>query len=182
MSARVLLHVCCVHCAAYTIEFWQGRSMEVTTYWFNPNIHPHDEHGFRLEAMRKYIASKNVPLITGEYDPISYFKDVARNGGDRCNTCFKLRLRNTASEAKKGDFSGFTTTLLISPQQKHELIIEAGTQAAKDNGVEFLYADLRKRYSDSRHITKPMELYRQQYCGCIYSRLEREQNPSSKKE
>ena len=78
-----------------------------------------------------------------------------------------------AEVAREMGCDGFTTTLLISPQQKHELIIEVAHQAAREKGVPFLYADLRKRYSDSRHITKPMDLYRQQYCGCIYSKEER---------
>ncbi len=84
-----------------------------------------------------------------------------------------MRLEKTAARAREKGYDGFTTTLLISPHQKHELIISTGEKAAAENGVKFFYADLRKRYSDSRHITKPMNLYRQQYCGCIYSKLER---------
>jgi epoxyqueuosine reductase len=105
---------------------------------------------------------------------------VAGHYTKRCGDCFSMRLRKTAEAAKANGFDAFTTTLLISPHQKHELIKETGERAAWENGVEFYYADLRKRYSDSRHITKPMELYRQQYCGCIYSEWERYTEENSK--
>jgi hypothetical protein len=82
-------------------------------------------------------------------------------------------LSKTAAVAREKGFAAFTTTLLISPHQKHDLVREVGEELAKESGMEFLYADLRKRYSDSRHITKPMDLYRQQYCGCIFSERER---------
>jgi predicted adenine nucleotide alpha hydrolase (AANH) superfamily ATPase len=98
---------------------------------------------------------------------------VAGHEDERCRHCFELRLTKTAEAAKAKGYDGFTTTLLISPNQKHELIKEIGEGAAGEKGVAFFYTDLRKRYSDSRHITKPMNLYRQQYCGCLYSELER---------
>ncbi len=94
----------------------------------------------------------------------------------------KCALNKTAETARAGGFDAFTTTLLISPHQKHEIIVEVGRKTAGEKGVEFLYADLRKRYSDSRHITKPMELYRQQYCGCVYSEWERYTEETHKKE
>jgi predicted adenine nucleotide alpha hydrolase (AANH) superfamily ATPase len=174
LNKSILLHVCCVHCAAYTIEYWQERGYGVTAYWFNPNIHPHDEHQQRMEAMIEYASSKNIPLIFGGYDPMVYFLSVVKNQNTRCRSCFDIRLSSTASIAREGGYTGFSSTLLISPHQEHELIKETGTRVAAQTGVEFFYSDLRKRYSDSRHITKPLELYRQRYCGCIYSRLERE--------
>jgi predicted adenine nucleotide alpha hydrolase (AANH) superfamily ATPase len=98
---------------------------------------------------------------------------VAGHEIERCRYCFDLRLTKTAETAREKGFDAFTTTLLISPHQKHDVIQEIGNKVAAEQGVTFLYADLRKRYSDSRHITKPMNLYRQQYCGCIYSEWER---------
>ena len=179
----VLLHACCAHCAAYTIDHWRREGYEVSLFWYNPNIHPYLEHQERLKAMRSLAAEKAVPLISHEgYDVISYFRAVVENESDRCRHCFRLRLSRTAAVAREKGFAAFTTTLLISPHQKHDLVREEGETLVKAGGVEFLYADLRKRYSDSRHITKPMDLYRQQYCGCIFSEWERYAGPEKKRE
>jgi predicted adenine nucleotide alpha hydrolase (AANH) superfamily ATPase len=171
---RVLVHSCCAHCAAYTIEHWRKEGYEVSALWYNPNIHPYREHQQRLEAMQTLAQEMNFPLINkGGYDLVEYFRRVVGHEADRCRHCFRLRLSRTAELAKEMGFDAFTTTLLISPHQKHELIPEIGKELGGEKGVEFLYADLRKRYSDSRHLTKPLELYRQQYCGCVYSEWER---------
>ena len=171
---RLLIHSCCAHCAAYTVEYWREQGYEVSAFWYNPNIHPYTEHQHRLESMQSLAEKMSLPLITAEgYDMVDYFRGVVGHEAERCRHCFRLRLAKTAETAKEKGFDAFTTTLLISPQQKHELIKEIGEDVAREIGVDFLYADLRKRYSDSRHITKPLELYRQQYCGCAYSELER---------
>ena len=102
-----------------------------------------------------------------------YFRRVAGHESERCRGCFELRLAQTAEAARQQGYDAFTTTLLISPQQKHDVIREMGARVAGEQGVEFYYADLRKRFSDSRHLTKPLDLYRQQYCGCVYSEWER---------
>jgi predicted adenine nucleotide alpha hydrolase (AANH) superfamily ATPase len=171
---RLLVHSCCAHCAAYTIEHWRKEGYEVSALWYNPNIHPYTEHQLRLEAMQTLAGEMNFPLIDkGGYDIVEYFRRVVGNEAERCRHCFELRLARTAETAKAMGFDAFTTTLLISPHQKHDLLKEIGEELGKEKGVEFLYADLRKRYSDSRHITKPMELHRQQYCGCVYSEFER---------
>jgi len=185
MNKSLLLHVCCAHCAAYSIEYWRKRGFEPTAFWFNPNIHPQTEYQQRLEAIRSLSSTMNFPLIVTDFDAIVYFQAVSVNVTDRCRFCFILRLRETASRARADGYHAFSSTLLISPHQKHELIQEAGNNAAAQFNVEFLYTDLRKRYSDSRRITKPLNLYRQQYCGCIYSELERESeieahNPKNK--
>jgi epoxyqueuosine reductase len=171
---KVLIHICCAHCAAYTAEYWRGQGYEAAGFWYNPNIHPYTEHQSRLEAVKALCGQIGLPLVIFEgYDMPEYFRRVAGHEAERCSHCFDLRLIKTAAIAKENGFDSFTTTLLISPHQKHELIIETGNKAAALQNVPFLYADLRKRYSDSRHITKPMNLYRQQYCGCIYSEVER---------
>jgi hypothetical protein len=139
----ILVHTCCAHCSAYTVEYWRSKGYKVTGFWYNPNIHSYTEHNLRLDE------------------------------DTRCEQCFSLRLGAAAKKARELGIGSFTSSLLISPHQKHELAREMGEKAAAENGVNFLYADLRKRYSESRHITKPMELYRQQYCGCIYSEYER---------
>jgi predicted adenine nucleotide alpha hydrolase (AANH) superfamily ATPase len=174
---KVLIHVCCAHCAAYTAEYWRQQGYDVGGLWYNPNIHPFTEHQQRLESMKSLAQEIELPLIITEgYDMVEYFRRVAGHETERCRYCFDLRLTRTAETAREKGFNAFTTTLLISPQQKHELIQETGNRVAGEQGVEFLYTDLRKRYSDSRHITKPMNLYRQQYCGCIYSEWERYAN------
>jgi predicted adenine nucleotide alpha hydrolase (AANH) superfamily ATPase len=171
---KLLIHSCCAHCAAYTVEYWREQGYDASAFWYNPNIHPYTEHRHRLEAMQSLAKTMSLPLIIAEgYDIIEYFRGVVGHEADRCRYCFRLRLSKTAEIAKEKGFDAFTTTLLISPQQKHELIKEIGEELAKETGVEFFYADLRKRYSDSRHITKPLDLYRQQYCGCVYSEWER---------
>ncbi len=170
----VLIHCCCAHCAAYTVDYWRGQGYQVSALWYNPNIHPYMEHQQRLEAMKSYARGVDLPLvIAGGYDMVSYFRRVVGDEAGRCRHCFALRLTKTAETAYQGGYSAFTTTLLISPHQKHDLIREVASDVAEANGVSFLYADLRKRYSDSRHITKGLNLYRQQYCGCVYSEWER---------
>ncbi|OGO30888.1 MAG: hypothetical protein A2Z29_01390 [Chloroflexi bacterium RBG_16_56_11] len=171
---KLLLHVCCAHCAAYTVEHWRREGYEVSGLWYNPNIHPFAEHGKRLEGVKALADKIAMPLVVPEsYEMVEFFRRVAGKEAGRCGCCFDLRLEKTARFARENGFDAFTTTLLISPQQKHELIRETAEKIAVEKGVAFLYADLRKRYSDSRHITKPMDLYRQQYCGCIYSEYER---------
>ncbi len=171
---KVLVHVCCAHCAAYTVEYWRGLSYEVAALWYNPNIHPFTEHRQRLESVESLAKNLDLPLTVAEgYDMVDFLRRVSGRESTRCRYCFEMRLDKTARLAREKGFDGFTTTLLISPHQEHELVREAGETAARGHGVAFLYADLRKRYSDSRHITKPMDLYRQQYCGCIYSEYER---------
>ncbi len=170
----VLLHVCCPHCAAYTIDHWRKQGYEVSAFWYNPNMHPYTEHQQRLAAMKSLAQEINLSLIVTEgYDMISYFREVVGHESQRCQYCFRLRLSKTAEMAHQMDFGAFTTTLLISPHQKHDLLQEIGSKLVKEKGVDFLYADLRKRYSDSRRMTKGLNLYRQQYCGCVYSEWER---------
>ncbi len=171
------MHVCCAHCAAYTINHWREQGYDVSAFWYNPNIHPFMEHEQRLEAMKALTTQLKVPLIVSDgYEIIDYFRQVVGHEGERCRRCFQMRLSRTADGAREKNLGAFTTTLLISPHQKHDLIREIGASIVEETGVEFLYADLRKRYSDSRHLTKPLDLYRQQYCGCVYSEWERHAN------
>ena len=170
----VLVHCCCAHCAAYTVDYWRQQGYEVSALWYNPNIHPYTEHQHRLESMKSLAQEINLPLtVTEGYDIIEYFRQVVGNETERCRHCFELRLSKTAEVAHQREFDAFTSTLLISPHQKHDLLREIGDKLAEEKGVDFLYADLRKRYSDSRRITKGKNLYRQQYCGCLYSEWER---------
>lgn len=170
---KLLVHSCCAHCAAYTVNYWRQQGYEVSSLWYNPNIHPYTEHHHRLEAMQSLAQEMKLPLIIEGYDMPEYFRRVVGHESERCQYCFRLRLSETAKIALQKGFDAFTTTLLISPHQKHELVREIGNDVAKEKGIKFLYADLRRRYSDSRSMTKPLALYRQQYCGCVYSEWER---------
>ena len=174
MSGSVLIHCCCAHCTAYTLEYWRQQGYEATVFWYNPNIHPYLEHKSRLSAIKSLSQTLKFPLVISDgYDIAEYFRRVVGHEAERCRFCFDLRLSETAKKARELGFTTFTSTLLISPHQKHELIKGVGDKVARNTEIEFLYADLRKRYSDSRHITKPLDLYRQQYCGCLYSEWER---------
>ena len=178
---KVLVHVCCAHCAAYTVEHWRNQDYEVGGFWYNPNIHPYTEHQNRLESMESLAREIDLPLIITEgYDFIEFFRRVTGHEAERCQYCFYLRLAKIAEVAREKGYDAFTTTLLISPHQKHDIIREIGDRIAGEQDIKFLYADLRKRYSDSRYITKPMDLYRQQYCGCVYSEWERYTDSTTK--
>ena len=172
--ASLLLHTCCAPCATYCIEHWQQRGLEVTAFWYNPNIHPFTEHQRRLQALQEFAQRTRIPLILSEgYDVIRYFQAVVGHEAERCVYCFRLRLSMTALIAKLKSFDAFTTTLLISPYQKHQLLKEVGEEIAQKEGVNFLYEDLRSGYGESRRMSQELELYRQQYCGCLYSEWER---------
>jgi predicted adenine nucleotide alpha hydrolase (AANH) superfamily ATPase len=170
----VLIHCCCAHCTAYTVKYWRSQGYELSAFWYNPNIHPFTEHRHRLEAMQSLAKELEFPLVINDsYDMIEYFNRVTGHEDQRCLYCFRLRLEKTAETALKQGFSAFTSSLFISPHQKHDLLLEIGRNIAVEKGIDFLDTDLRKHYSDSRSMTKPLGLYRQQYCGCIYSEWER---------
>lgn len=170
----LLLHTCCAHCAAYPIDFYRTRDFQVTLFWYNPNIHPFLEHERRLGAVNNFVRIKTLNLIIEpEYEFNKFFKVVTNQGMDRCRECFRLRLTKTAQRAQKDNFTAFSTTLLISPNQKHQYIKEIGEEISEETGLPFFYRDLRRYYNESRSQTKKLNLYRQQYCGCLYSEWER---------
>ncbi len=170
----VLIHCCCAHCTAYTVEYWRSQGYEIQAFWYNPNIHPFKEHEHRLEAI-KFLAKKLDFEITihSRYEMIEYLRKVVGYESVRCQHCFRIRLQKTGETAREYGFKNFTSSLLISPHQKHELLLNIGNAVAEETRTRFFYADLRKDYSQSRFMTKPLGLYRQQYCGCIYSEWER---------
>ena len=171
---NILIHSCCAHCAAYTVEHFRQSGYEVSALWYNPNIHPYLEYQNRLGAMKALAEIKDFPLyIVPGYDFISYLRTVSGNEESRCEYCFRLRLKKTAEFAADRGTAAFSTSLLISPHIKHGMVKNVGEEVGISAGTTFVYADLRKRFSDSRHITKPLDLYRQQYCGCLFSEYER---------
>jgi predicted adenine nucleotide alpha hydrolase (AANH) superfamily ATPase len=171
--ANLLLHTCCGPCATNTVEEWRGERLEVATLWYNPNIHPQAEHIKRREAMQGLARALELPLDIREGEVTDYFRVVGRDRADRCAHCFSLRLGETARAAREGGFDAFSTTLLISPYQKHELLRGVAEEASRRHKVRFLYRDLRPGYQRSRQLIRHHGLYRQSYCGCVYSLQER---------
>jgi predicted adenine nucleotide alpha hydrolase (AANH) superfamily ATPase len=156
------------------------EGFQVTAFWYNPNIHPFTEHRNRLEAMRSLAKSMELPLIVAEgYGMIDYFRAVVGHEGERCGDCFRLRLSRTAVVASEQGYSTFTTTLLISPYQKHELLRTVGETVAKECGVKFYYEDFRTGFRESHRLSRKLNLYHQKYCGCVYSEWERFVKPTS---
>ena len=174
MPETLLLHVCCAHCAAYPVRHWRERGFEVTAFWYNPNVQPYAEHQSRLEAVRRLCEEMTLPLLVAPgYAFTEHLGAVAGHVATRCPICYRLRLKRTAAEAGGRDYSYFSTTLLISHQQSREEIAVTGEALSAEDGPAFLGEDLRKHYSESRRLTKPLGLYRQEYCGCVYSEYER---------
>jgi len=170
----VFLHACCGPCAAYVAKSLREQGLEVTAFWYNPNIHPFREHQLRLEAMQTLSGTTGLPLVITEgYDMLKYFRAVVDHESDRCPDCYRLRLSRTAAVAHQRGFDAFTTTLLISPYQNHELIREMGEELGRERGVEFHYEDFRPGFRESHSMSKELGLYHQGYCGCVYSEWER---------
>jgi len=146
---------------------------EVTGFFYNPNIHPYQEYRNRKVALERYVELKAARVIyKDDYDIEKYLRG-ALTAEDRCRFCYTMRLSETAKSAKSLGFEAFTTTLLISPYQKHEILNEVGKKIADDSGIEFYYEDFREGYGESRESAKALELYMQKYCGCIFSEKER---------
>lgn len=171
---RLLLHICCAPCAIVPVDYLKEKGYALEGYFFNPNIHPYLEWRKRKETLEEYARQTGLSLVLDEeYRVEDFFRAVAHREDDRCRFCYSLRLRRAAAAAREGGFAGFTTTLLVSPYQKHELIREAGEAAAAEYGVPFCYFDFRPGYREGVRRSKEMGMYRQQYCGCLYSEKER---------
>ena len=172
---KLALHSCCAPCSSYVLEFLNDF-FDVTVFFYNPNIHPLQEYQHRLCEQKRLCAKMNVPLVECEYDPQVFFertKDykTAPEGAERCEICFKMRLDNTARLAKSAGFDLLCTTLTVSPHKNAEIINSIGYESAKKYGLEWLPSDFKKRggYQRSIELSRKYELYRQNYCGCIYS-------------
>lgn len=171
---KILLHTCCAPCAIYPINRLREAGFDISAFWYNPNVHPFTEHKNRLEAMKTLAQKLSFPLITADgYDMIDYFRGVAGHEAERCGHCFRMRMRKTAQLAKDKGFNAFTTTLLISLYQRHDLLREICEAAATEHGIAFHYEDFRPGFRESHNLSHGMELYHQKYCGCIYSEWER---------
>jgi predicted adenine nucleotide alpha hydrolase (AANH) superfamily ATPase len=178
---KILVHVCCAPCFTYTNECLVEKGHDVTAFFYNPNIHPYMEYKNRRTSLEQYAKMKNTKVLyNNEYDLENYLKG-ALAAEERCRFCYETRLNETAKSASELGFDAFTTTLLISPFQKHEMLVQVGEKAADEHGVEFYYEDFRVGYRKSREISKDMGLYMQKYCGCIFSEKERYLKPDTHK-
>jgi epoxyqueuosine reductase len=172
----LLLHTCCGPCATHVIELLL-QDYDVTAYFYNPNIQPEEEYLKRLGAIEKYCSAKDIVLLKGSYESKKWM-DIAVSlqdepeGGKRCEACFSFRLKETARFAKENSFPIFATTLTISPHKNAAVVNKAGQDASKTAKVQFLEADFKKGdgYRKSCELSKKLGLYRQSYCGCLYSK------------
>jgi predicted adenine nucleotide alpha hydrolase (AANH) superfamily ATPase len=171
---KLLLHICCANCGIFPFERISERGIEVVGYFFNPNIHPYQEYRKRLEALRQYSGESGLKVIyRDEYLLEEFLRNVSPRPGERCKYCYSFRLEATAREARERGFDQFSTTLLQSSHQDHPLIRETGERIAREVGIPFYYEDFRPGWRRGVEVSKQMGLYRQQYCGCIYSEKER---------
>jgi predicted adenine nucleotide alpha hydrolase (AANH) superfamily ATPase len=174
IDMKILLHICCAPCAIYPVQELRTAGMRVTGYFYNHNIHPYQEYQRRLETVRKYAGLAELEVIyRAEYRLEEFLANVAATPALRCLYCYSSRLEAAAAEAVRLGFDAFTTSLLYSRYQKHDIIRETGERLGEKYGVIFHYADFRKGWHEGIAVSKKMELYRQQYCGCIYSEKER---------
>ncbi len=173
---KLLLHICCAPCALYPIRQLAGTKFEnMTGFYYNPNIHPPSEYKRRRDALREAAEKIELEVIYPPYRMEEYFRKIASKEGspERCSLCWALRLSETADFAKENSFDAFTTTLLISPYQDHELVKKIGEDVSREKDVEFYYEDFRKGFRKSQEEAKSAGMYRQRYCGCVFSELER---------
>ena len=171
---RTLLHVCCAPCANQCIEVLRTDGLDVTGFWYNPNIHPFTEYRARRDCMRSYAEEIGLPLIEkNDYALRPFIRAVAEDIGKRCVKCYEMRLLEAAKLAKEGGFDSFTSSLFISPYQNHQLMAQIAQQAADMYGVAFLYRDFRPYFRDGQTFAREHGFYIQKYCGCVFSEEER---------
>ncbi len=180
---RLLLHSCCAPCSSYVLEYLSSW-FEITDLFYNPNIEPEEEYRHREEELERLIGRMNpvypVTFVRGKYDPERFHEAIRglehiREGGERCFACYRLRMEEAAVYAAQGGYDYFTTTLSISPLKRADKINEIGLFLEEKYGVKHLPSDFKKKggYQRSIVLSKEYGLYRQDYCGCVYSRAER---------
>lgn len=190
-APTLFLHSCCAPCSSYVLEYLR-KYFRITVFYYNPNITEDEEYRKRVAEQKRLIATYNkeltesvegaqsgylIQVIEGDYEPQRFY-EIAKGlercpeGGERCFACYALRLRETAMRAKAGDFDYFTTTLSISPLKNAAKLNEIGETLAGEYGIRWLPSDFKKKggYQRSIELSKEYDLYRQNYCGCVYSR------------
>ena len=171
---KVLLHTCCAPCLIYPYSFLKDQGKEVTAFFYNPNIHPFQEFKKRINTLSCYAKDLSLHLIAEkQYGLVDFLRKVVFNEFDRCRICYSMRIEKTVLLAKDLGFEAFSTTLLYSKFQQHNLIIRICNSLSSLHNIEFLYHDFRAGWQDGVDKSKQLNLYRQPYCGCIFSEQER---------
>lgn len=180
---KLLLHVCCAPCSSSVIECLESK-MDITLYFYNPNISDREEFYYRLSELQRFVEERNgkkFPIITPQYDSDEFFSmakgmETLPEGGVRCFGCYDVRLRKTAQAAADGGFDFFTTTLSVSPYKNAEKLNSMGTALGEEYGVRYLTSDFKKKngYLRSIELSSVYNLYRQDFCGCVFSQKEAE--------
>lgn len=185
-APRLLLHSCCAPCSSYVLEYLR-QYFRITVFYYNPNISMEAEYQKRVEEQKRLIDAYNqlpdsgypISVIEGAYEPEVFYAaakglEQCPEGGERCFACYRLRLEETARRAAAGKYDYFTTTLSISPLKNAGKLNEIGGELAKNYGVAWLYSDFKKKngYKRSIELSREYGLYRQNYCGCVFSKRE----------
>jgi len=178
-KARLLLHICCAPCSTHVIDILQDE-FDITAFFYNPNIYPPKEHVLRAQEAQRFCRRLGIEIFTDEYDPSNWLRRMRgrrldREGGPHCAVCFWIRLARTAAVAEEEGFDYFATTLTVSPHKDAEMINRMGQRAARGRKTEFYPADFKKKdgFKKSCRLSQKYDLYRQDYCGCVYSLEER---------
>ena len=178
----LLLHACCAPCSSHTLTYIAER-FRITLYFYNPNIAPEEEYSFRCEELKRLVREMglDIEVLEEKYDPAPFYElakglEELPERGERCQRCIELRLRTAAAKAKELGCDYFTTTLTISPHKDCAFINECGGRISEESGVPYLFSDFKKHdgYKHSIELSKQYSLYRQNYCGCVYSRMARD--------
>lgn len=188
---NLLLHICCGPCACYPVEKLRADGHQLTGYFFNPNIHPYKEFRRRLNTAEEFAQKVNLPLIVdNKYQlreflqkalTIEKYTDGLNLDNRRCRMCYAWRLHEAALYAKEHGFDAFTSTLFVSPYQNHQMMKDVAEKISHAVDIPFYYEDFRPGYERGVDISLELELYRQPYCGCIFSEEERYSNSFKKK-
>lgn len=168
------MHICCAPCTIYPLKILKSDGHEIHGLFYNPNIHPYMEYKKRLDTLKGFAEHEALPIfISDDYPMETFLRNVIFRESDRCRYCYRSRMAKVARMAKSGKFDGFTTTLLYSKFQNHEMIKSIGENLANEFRIKFYYHDFRKGWTEGIKISKDRGMYRQSYCGCIYSEKER---------
>ncbi len=185
----LLLHACCAPCSSYVLEYL-STYFDITLFFYNPNISPEREHDLRYAELQRLVKDMGlgdkVDFVRADYEPERFF-EIAKGleelpeGGERCRKCYAQRLEKTAETAFAGGFDYFTTTLSISPYKNAQWLCEIGKEMGERYGVCYLFSDFKKRggYKRSCELSEQYGLYRQDFCGCVYSKRDRERQKSN---
>lgn len=186
----LFLHACCAPCSSYVLEYL-AKYFDITLFFYNPNIFPEEEFRFREDELRRLIEQMPLPssvkIVSGRYEPSEFFEiakgyEYLPEGDERCYRCYALRLEETAKAAAEGGFDYFCTTLSISPYKNTEWLNSIGKEMSEKYGVGYLFSDFKKKngYKRSCQLSEQYSLYRQDYCGCVYSKQEAEKRRFNK--